>query len=100
MLLIGRKIILDDLGIYEVILESLRQSRFGNTRHYRDILSDVISHIGHVIPLLQQIIATLQIVGKQVYMAVPSIFTVKFVPESAIQSRKSGLIGLGDIQVK
>lgn len=33
-------------------------------------------------------------------MAVPSIFTVKFVPEPAIQSRKRGLIGLGDIQVK
>ena len=64
----GFEILLNNLGVDIIVLIAFRKSRFGDTGHHRNILTNEVSHIGHIIALLQHHITTLNIVGKLVQL--------------------------------
>ena len=97
---IGGQRFLDNLGIDEVILEPLRKRRGDGAGHNRGILADKISHISHIVALLEHMVGAFQIIGKQIQVAEPCVLAVELIAERAVNTRYAGLVGLGNHKVQ
>ena len=73
------EVVLNHVGVDEVILAAGWNCWLHKTCHHRSVLADEICHVGHVGALLEQQVAALQIGGEQAELVIPCVLAVEFV---------------------
>ena len=86
-------------GIHIVERIASRQLRIAHARHFRGILAQEVSHIGHVTPLLQHVVAPLQVPGEYVHLTKPRVMAVELISKIGIDTGHA-VVGLLDVEMQ
>ena len=98
--ILDRERILDHVRVDVIELVSLRQSRIGNACHLGRVLTNEISHIGHIQTGLKDKIHTAQILIENMELRIPAAEAVELTAEPGIDTRLSVFIRLLDVNVQ